>query len=54
MNFQKSPFPYLILLACIVATAVYSNFTIDKEIERPIVHQIENAQISEQITNSNK
>lgn len=42
MKFQKSPFPYLAVLAAIITLAAYSNQTVNKSIEQPIVYHIEN------------
>lgn len=41
MTFQKSPFPYMALLIAIVGFTSYTNLTIDKEIEAPILHKID-------------
>ncbi len=38
--YQKSPFPYLITLIVIVGLSCFTNLTIDKEIEEPIIHVI--------------
>jgi hypothetical protein len=39
--YQKSPFPYLIVLVVIIGLSCFTNLTIDKEIEEPIIHVIE-------------
>ncbi|MEM6687136.1 MAG: hypothetical protein AAF617_15250 [Bacteroidota bacterium] len=41
MTFQKSPFPFVLLLIAIMSVAVYFNFSVDATIEQPIVHTIE-------------
>ena len=38
--YQKSPFPYLIILVMIIGISCFTNLTIDKEIEQPIIHEI--------------
>lgn len=38
--YQKSPLPYLLILVGIVTISCFTNLTIDKEIEEPIVHVI--------------
>lgn len=39
--YQKSPFPYLIVLVAIIGISSFTNLTIDKEIEQPIIHVIQ-------------
>ena len=39
--YQKSPFPYLIVLVAIIGISCFTNLTIDKEIEQPIIHVIQ-------------
>lgn len=39
--YQKSPFPYLFVLVIIVGMSCFTSLTIDKEIEQPIVHVID-------------
>jgi hypothetical protein len=41
MTFQKSPFPFVLLLVAIMSVAVYFNFSVDATIEEPIVYTIE-------------
>lgn len=38
--YQKSPFPYLIVLVAIIGISCLTNLTIDKQIEEPIIHVI--------------
>lgn len=38
--YQKSPFPYLIVLVLIISISSYSSLTIDKKIAEPIVYTI--------------
>lgn len=38
--YQKSPFPYVIVLLAIVGISCFTSLTIDKEIEQPIIHVI--------------
>ena len=38
--YQKSPFPYLIVLVLIISISSYSSLTIDKKIAEPIVYNI--------------
>ena len=40
--YQKSPFPYLFTLLGIVGISCFTNLTIDKEIDQPIIHEIKN------------
>ena len=47
MKFQKSPFPYVFILSIILSTALYSNFTLDKEINQTIVHSISKQEIKQ-------
>ena len=44
--YQKSPFPYLFILLLIVGTSCFTNLTIDKEIEAPIIHILEQKTVS--------
>lgn len=39
--YQKSPFPYLVVFLVIVGLSCFTNLTIDKEIEQPIIHVID-------------
>lgn len=39
--YQKSPFPYIIVLVVIIGLSCITNLTIDKEIEQPIIHVID-------------
>jgi len=39
--YQKSPFPYLVVLLVIIGLSCFTNLTIDKEIEQPIIHVID-------------
>lgn len=52
--YQKSPFPYLILFAVIIGSSCFSNATINKKIEKPIVHRIFNSQIENHSINTRK
>ena len=38
--YQKSPFPYLVVLLAIVGVSCFTSLTIDKEIEQPIIYEI--------------
>lgn len=49
MKFQKSPFPYVIILTVILGTAVYSNISLDKEINQTIVHSISKEKVPQPV-----
>lgn len=38
--YQKSPFPYLFVFVIIIASASFSNLTINRKIEQPIVYNV--------------
>lgn len=40
MKFQKSPYPYLLMLSIIIGLASFSKITVDKAVEEPIVYSI--------------
>lgn len=40
MKFQKSPFPYIFALVVVIAVSVYTNITINKDIDKPIQESI--------------
>lgn len=42
--YQKSPFPYLFILIGIITISCFTNLTLDKEIEEPIVYKVEKAE----------
>ncbi|MFD0963999.1 hypothetical protein [Pseudofulvibacter geojedonensis] len=42
MKFQRSPFPYVIVLATIISCAFFSNLTVEKNFEKPITYSISN------------
>lgn len=44
--YQKSPFPYLLVLVVIIGLSCFTNLTIDKEIEQPIIHVIDQTSYS--------
>lgn len=52
--YQKSPFPYLIVLVAIIGLSCFTNLTIDKEIEQPITHEIHQSSTVETYENSNE
>ena len=47
--YQKSPFPYLIILVVIIGISCFTNLTIDKEIEQPIIHVINENSSAEKV-----
>ena len=48
--YQKSPFPYLFILIGIIALSCFTNLTIDKEIEEPIIHVIKKEPLEQQLS----
>ena len=50
--YQKSPFPYIIVLVVIIGLSCITNLTIDKEIEQPIIHVIDQTSTNIEIQNS--
>lgn len=50
--YQKSPFPYLLVLAVIIGLSCITNLTIDKEIEQPIIHVIDQTSYSKELNNT--
>ncbi len=47
--YQKSPFPYLFILVVIIGMSCFTSLTIDKEIEQPIVHVIQQNNIENEM-----
>lgn len=47
--YQKSPFPYLLVLVGIILISCFTNLILDKEIEEPIVYKITKNDSSNQV-----
>jgi len=50
--YQKSPFPYIIVLVVIIGLSCFTNLTIDKEIEQPIIHVIDQTSYSNELNHT--
>lgn len=54
MKFQKSPFPYVITLVSIISISIFSNITVNKNIENPITYSIEKTATDTENNESNQ